>query len=131
MMNVRKVSTLVAALALLGLAATQFSGCEKYVLPEVTLSQDTLWFHAAAGTQSIHVTTNVVTTAEPETDDQFGLATDPVWFDESCNVTVTVLENTGDSRTATIPIKSEAILKNLVVIQEGIQIPGQAGDGAL
>jgi len=120
MMNARKVSTLLVAAALLGVAAAQFAGCEKYVLPAITLSQDTLWFHAGGGSQVVHITTNVITTAEPATADQLWIVTDPLWFDETSDVKVTVDPNQGASRTATIPIKSEVIQKNLVVIQEGI-----------
>ena len=120
MRSARKITSLAVAAVLFGVAAAQFSGCEKYVLPEVDLSQDTLWFSAAADSQAIHVTTNVVTTAQPASADQRWIATDPVWFDETCDVMVKVKENTGEARTATIPVKSETILKNLVVIQEGI-----------
>ena len=119
MMNARKITSLLIAAALMGVAAAQFSGCEKYVLPEVDLSQDTLWFSAAADSQVLHVTTNVVTTAQPSASDQRWVTTNPVWFDETSDVVVTVKENTGEQRTSTIPVKSETILKNLVVIQEG------------
>lgn len=120
MRSARKITSLAVAAVLFGVAAAQFSGCEKYVLPEVDLSQDTLWFSAAADSQVVHVTTNVVTTAQPASADQRWVTADPVWFDETSDVKVTVKENTGESRTATIPVKSETILKNLVVIQEGI-----------
>ena len=120
MMNARKITSLAVAAALLGLAAAQFSGCEKYVLPKIELSQDTLRFTAALDSQVVHITTNVVTTAQPALTDQRWVKTDPVWFDETSDVKVVVQENTGSSRTTTIPVKSESILKNLVVIQEGI-----------
>jgi len=119
MMTARKITSLAVAAALLGVAAAQFWGCEKYVLPELDLSQDTLRFKAAADSQMIHVTTNVVTTAQPPLADQRWVSTDPVWFDETSNVKVKVTENTGATRTTTIPVKSETILKNLIVIQEG------------
>ena len=118
-MKMRRFSLVFLSLALLGIGAAQFAGCEKYILPEITLSQDTLRFQAALDSQVVHITTNVVTTAEPATSDQRWISTNPVWFDETSDVVVTVQENTtGAERTATIPIKSETILKNLVVIQE-------------
>lgn len=120
MRNVRKITTAIVAAALLGAAVAQLSSCEKFVLPEITVSQDTLLFSAAGGSQSIRVTTNVITTAYPETIDQLWLSTDPGWFDESSTVTFTVAENTKpEERTGTVPVKSESILKNVVVIQEG------------
>ena len=119
MKNARKITSFAVAAALLGVALAQFYGCEKYVLPEITLSQDTLLFRAALDSQAVHITTNVVTTAEPATSDQRWISTNPVWFDETSDVVVTVQENTtGEQRTATIPVKSETILKNLVVIQD-------------
>ena len=119
MKNARKITSFAVAAALLGAAIAQFSGCEQYILPEIELSQDTLRFKAALDSQAVHITTNVVTTAEPETSDQLWVSTNPVWFDETSDVVVTVQENTtGAERTATIPIKSETILKNLVVIQD-------------
>ena len=120
MMTVRKVFTGIVAAALLGLAAAQLSSCEKFVLPEVGLSKDTLLFSAAAGSQSLQVTTNVITTIKVDLMDEMWLVADPAWIDESSTVTFTVEANTGtEARTATVPVKSESILKNVVVIQEG------------
>lgn len=120
MMTVRKVSAILLSAALLGVAAAQFSGCEKFILPEITLQQDTLLFPAAGGTQSVLITTNVITTSEPPFRDQTWLSVDPVWFDETTRIQVTAAENTeAEGRTSTIPIKSEAITKSLVVIQAG------------
>lgn len=119
MRTVRKTPFLLVA-ALLAVAAAQLGSCEKFLLPEVELSQDTLWYSAAGGVQSVHVTTNVITTANPETRDSDWITTDPVWFDASCDVQVTVSENAQeDQRTSSIPIKSEAIIKYLVIIQAG------------
>ena len=62
----RKAATIIIPLALLALLAAQFTACEKYVLPEVNVSADTLWFGAAADSQRLTVWTNVITTAEPD-----------------------------------------------------------------
>jgi hypothetical protein len=120
MMTVRKGIILILSVALLGVAAAQFAGCEKFLLPEIELAQDTLLFSAKGGVQSVRITTNVITTAEPAFRDQTWLGTDPVWFDENTTLQVTVGENTGEKRTSVIPIKSEAITKSLTIIQEGI-----------
>ena len=118
-MTVRKVFAILVSAALFGVAAVQFCGCEKFILPEITLQQDTLLFPASGGTQSMLITTNVITTAEPAFNDQSWLSADPVWFDETTTYQVTTTENTGEERSATIPIKSETIEKSLVVIQAG------------
>ena len=118
--TVRKVSFILLAAALLGIAAAQFTSCEKFVLPEVELQADTLVFPAAGGSKSVLITTNVITTAEPLFNDQSWVTTDPAWFDETSNVVVTVKSNAGSAeRSTSIPIKSEAIVKSLVVIQKG------------
>lgn len=117
-MSVRKTATILVIAALAGAAAAQFSGCEKYILPEIELSRDTLLFSAAHDSITVHVTTNVITTAEAQDDGIYWIDTDPPWFDESSVLVVTVKENTtGEERTGVIPVKSESITKNIVVIQ--------------
>ena len=117
--NVRKAATIIIPLVLLALLAAQFTACEKYVLPEVNVSADTLWFGAAADSQRLTVWTNVITTAEPDDADGWIWA-EPYWFDADCTLVVYVRENYDPvQRTGTLPIKSEAILRNVTVIQEG------------
>ena len=117
-MNVRKTSILVPLLVL-GLLAAQFSSCEKYVLPDIQLGQDTLFFSAASGSQTLHIATNVITTANPA---ENWISADPQWFDESSTISIKVAANPDStSRTGLIPIKSETILKTLVVIQDGLE----------
>lgn len=120
-MIVRNKASLLVLAALLGVAAAQFSGCEKYILPELSISQDTLRFSASLDSAAIHVTTNVITTVDPPTEDFFWVSANPNWMEESCDVMVKVQENNGQERTSTIPFKSEIIQKNLVVIQAGKQ----------
>ena len=115
----RKAATIIIPLALLALLASQFTACEKYVLPEVNVSADTLWFGAAADSQRLTVWTNVITTAEPDDADGWIWA-EPYWFESDCTLVVYVRENYDpEPRTGTLPIKSEAILRNVTVIQEG------------
>ena len=116
-MKVRKTIAIIVPAILLGIFAAQFQACEKFLLPEVLLGQDTLFFKAEADSQAVRITTNVITTADPE---QLWISTDPVWFDQSSSVMVSVTENPDTTRRiGTIPIKSEAIQKTLTIIQEG------------
>ena len=62
----RKLTTILLSVLLTLLFASQFLSCEKYVLPELSISPDTLWFSAAADSQVVLLVTNVITTAEPE-----------------------------------------------------------------
>lgn len=115
----RKTATILVSALLLAVLAAQFSSCEKYVLPDLTISSDTLRFSAAADSQMLVVTTNVITTIYPENADNWVKA-NPEWMDQSSTVCIRVSENPGpEPRTATVPVKSEAILRSLVIIQEG------------
>ena len=119
----RKAATIIIPLALLALLAAQFTACEKYVIPEVNVSPDTLWFGAAADSQRLIVWTNVITTAETEGEDSWIWA-EPYWFESDCTLVVHVRENLDpEQRTGTLPIKSEAVLRHVTVIQEGAPIP--------
>lgn len=114
----RKIPTIIVSALLALLFAAQFVSCEKYVLPELSISPDTLWFSAAADSQLVYLTTNVITTAEAE--NAGWLHADPSWMDESTVVTIHVWENqTTRSRSAVIPFKSESLQHDLVVMQEG------------
>ena len=114
----RKAATILLSVLLLAVLAAQFSACEKYVLPDLTISSDTLRFSAAADSQMLVVTTNVITTLYPENANW--VSANPEWMDQSSMVFIRVWENPDpEPRTTTIPVKSEAILRSLVVIQEG------------
>lgn len=114
----RKLTTILLSVLLTLLFASQFLSCEKYVLPELSISPDTLWFSAAADSQVVLLVTNVITTAEPE--NAGWLHADPAWMDENTAVTIHVWENeTTRSRSAVIPFKSESLQHNLIVMQEG------------
>ena len=115
----RKAVAILLSVLLLAVLAAQFVSCEKFVLPDLTISADTLRFSAAADSQQLVVNTNVITTIYPESTDDWVTA-NPEWFEESCTVYIRVRENPDpQSRVATVPVKSEAILRSLVVIQEG------------
>ena len=116
-MIVRKFPTILISTVLVLLAAAQFAGCEKYVLPAISVAPDTLRFSAKADSADIFLTTNVITKPEAEEGSEW-ITTWPEWFDESSPLTVYVRENTGSSeRTGILWFKSEAIQKKLVVIQ--------------
>lgn len=115
----RKAATILLSVLLLAVLAAQFSACEKYVLPDLTISSDTLRFSAAADSQMLVVTTNVITTIYPELSDNW-VSANPEWMDGSSTVFIRVRDNPyPEPRTAVIPVKSEAIRRTLVVIQDG------------
>ena len=116
----RKAASVIISLSLLVLFSAQFLSCEKYVIPDLQVSPDTLRFGAAADSQKIIVTTNVNTMMIVESEDSWVFA-DPDFIEETSEVTIYVLENeTGSARTITLPVKSEALERKLLVIQEGL-----------
>lgn len=118
-MIVRKAAVFLVSALLVLTAAAQFAGCEKFVLPAISVTPDTLRFSAAADSADILLYTNVITKPEPEEGDEW-ITTWPEWFDADSPLTVFVRENTGsEARTGILYFKSEAIQKKLVVIQEG------------
>ncbi len=119
MMIVRSIpSFLVSALLVLA-AAAQFTGCEKYVLPDLSIAPDTLRFNAMADSADIFLTTNVIAKTEAEQGSEW-ITSWPEWFEENATVTIYVRQNTGQTeRTGILYFKSEAIEKKLVVIQAG------------
>ena len=97
----------------------QFAGCEKYVLPEMTLSPDTLLFPAAGGEALLQVKSNVAWHLDdvPAEGEWFHFS---VMTEESgCDVTVTAQANTGGSRRASVVFRTETLSRRLTLIQEG------------
>ena len=115
----RKVTTIITVFSLLALLAIPFSSCEKYVIPDLRVSPDTLRFGAAADSQKVFVTTNVNTILIMDMQDPWVFA-DPGFLEESTEVTFYVLENE-ESRTRTLefPVRSEALQRKIIVIQAG------------
>ena len=119
MMIVRKIPTILVSALLVLATIAQFMGCEKYVLPDLSIEPDTLRFNAMADSADIFLTTNVISKTEAEQGSEW-ITSWPEWFDESATVTIYVRENTGQAeRTGILYFKSEAIEKKLVVIQAG------------
>lgn len=112
----RKTASIILAALLAGMFAAQFTACEKYVLPELSISTDTLYFSAGPDSLQFFVHTNTITTAEAE--NAYWIQTDPAWMDADTTVTVYVGHYVGStSRTGTIVVKSESLQRNLFVIQ--------------
>lgn len=113
----KKIFTAAAAIAVILIFAGQMSSCEKYVLPELTVSPDTLKFAAEADSSVTNIHSNVI----------WSISDIPGWItvssdrgDRDTAVTVKVSENTtSESRQASVTVKSETILRHLTVEQAG------------
>lgn len=113
----KKTFTALAAIFIVLLTAGQMVSCEKYVLPELTVSPDTLIFSAAADSALVKVHSNVIW-SNRNNPDWIRVSVD--WGDTDAETFVAVTENTSsEARQAKVSIKSETIQRYIVVEQAG------------
>lgn len=113
----KKTFTALAAIFIVLLTAGQMVSCEKYVLPELTVSPDTLIFSAAADSALVKVHSNVIW-SNRDNPDWIRVSVD--WGDTDAETFVAVTENTSsEARQAKVSIKSETIQRYIVVEQAG------------
>ena len=111
----RKILAILIPVLLLT-AIAQFTACEKYVLPAISVTPDTLYFQSAADSALVNLSTNVIT--KPEADDDDWISAWPDWFDADSPLTIYVKENrTYNARIGILYFKSESLQRKLVVIQ--------------
>lgn len=119
----RKAAAIIIPALLLGLLSAQFLSCERYVLPSLEVSPDTIRFTAEGGKLPLLVKTNVVTVAKAEDRDNWYVV-DPGWMDTDSELSVIALENTEtESRSAILSVKSEVLMRSVVILQEGADAP--------
>ena len=118
----KKFFTITVPLVVAAALALQFTSCEKYVLPELSLGADTLVFTAAADSATVAVSANVIWQAELEDSGQEWLETGPSWWEGPGEAYIKVEDNGTDAeRSANVIVKSETIRKKITVIQQPIQ----------
>ena len=114
----KKVLTAIAASAAVIAAASGLVSCEKYVLPAISLSRDTLFVSHSGQRVELVVETNVTWYFDLDDLNPDWLAFDPLEGDGDTAVGITVEENaTGQERKIVIPVKTETLQRNLVVSQ--------------
>lgn len=113
----KKIVTTAVAVIIAALAVSQMVSCEKYVLPELTVTPDTLRFGAGADSALVKVHSNVIW-SNKDNPDWITLSID--WGDTDTETFVSVTENTSTgARQAQVSIKSETIQRYVVVEQAG------------
>lgn len=113
----KKTLTAIAALSIVFLIASQMISCEKFILPELTVSPDTLRFSAAADSSIVKIHSNVIW-SNKDNPDWIRVSVD--WGDTDAETFVAVTENTSpEARQAKVSIKSETIQRYIVVEQAG------------
>lgn len=122
----KKASCIAASLFAGALALSAgLTSCEHYVLPEMTVTPDTLIFTAAGGVQQVTVKSNVIWNMDINISDETfveWITCEPDWGQEGCESTITVKPNTGGFRQKVIPVKTETLKRNLTIIQEGTEL---------
>ena len=108
----------LCATAVIIAAAAGAASCEKYVLPEISLSQDTILVNKAAQELSLTVNSNVQWEFDVAGVGIDWVIFDPEWGELGRKVTVSIEENTsGSVRRATVPFQSQTISKQLIIVQ--------------
>lgn len=114
----KKVLMAILASAVIIAAAAGAASCEKYVLPELSLSQDTLLVNKSAQQLSLTVNSNVQWAFDVDGDKVEWVSFDPEWAEVGRKVTISIEENaTGKMRSATVPVSSQTISKKLLIVQ--------------
>ena len=115
--TLKKFRTLFLALCASGLLLTQFWGCEQYVLPEITLTPDTLRFTAEGGVLPVEVEANVKWKLTVGSEGSGWLTAGVESGDGPLTVGFETTANGDDERRCTVTVASETIRKRLTVIQ--------------
>ena len=116
--RIRKVFMAVLATAAVVFASAGLSSCEKYILPSITLSQDTIFVNKAAQELSLVVNANVGWSVDLASANVTWLDFTPASGDGTATVKVIVEENaSGHLRSAIVPVKTSTLERKLHVVQ--------------
>ena len=119
--NMRKILSITAILAFATVIALMHSSCEKYILPEIKFSQDTVLFTAAGGTQTMQVLSTVKCTPNLSQEAEGWLTAGFVADGLDWDITLTAGANSGGERETDITCKSECITRSIIIIQAAAQ----------
>jgi len=113
----KKTAAILSASLLAIIFISEFSSCEKYILPELSFAPDTLTFSAAADSLPIEVTSNVFWEVKHESENSW-LSCDPGPYEGNRTIMFEAKANeTGNERSISIDIQSESIRKRLYIQQ--------------
>lgn len=123
----KTILTSVVATVLLSVMLAQFISCEKYVLPELTISQDTIIFKYTVDSVAFEVHSNVIWEIETP---ELSLLNPwvkamPNWAEGSATVIFKTQLNEGPERKAKARVFSETIERHLLLIQQAAPQPQQ------
>ena len=113
-----KVLMAVLAAAAVVFTTVCVSSCEKYYLPSITLSQDTIFVNKAAQELSLVVNANVIWSFDLDKPKARWLSVTPEMGEGTATVKISIDENkTEEVRRATIPVTTSTLERSLYIVQ--------------
>lgn len=113
----KKFATIALISVLSLFVLLQFHSCEKYVLPELSIAPDTLYFGADSLSQDISVSSNVPW--ETQVTDSW-LRASAQYGEGDSTITIIVNKNNGAARSSSVTIQTESLRKSLIVNQSAV-----------
>ena len=116
----KTILTSAVAAVILFIMLAQFVSCEKYVLPELTISQDTIIFSHNIDSAYLEIHSNVIweiETPDVSIADRWVIVR-PNWADGDTTVIFKTTLNKGPRRETKARVFSETIERYLMLIQE-------------
>jgi len=120
MIEKKTILTSAVAAVILFIMLAQFVSCEKYVLPELTISQDTIIFSHNIDSAYLEIHSNVIweiETPDVSIADRWVIVR-PNWADGDTTVIFKTTLNKGPRRETKARVFSETIERYLMLIQE-------------
>jgi len=120
MIEKKTILTSAVAAVVLFIMLAQFVSCEKYVLPELTISQDTIIFSHNVDSAYLEIHSNVIweiETPDVSISDRWVIVR-PNWADGDTTVIFKTTLNKGPRRETKARVFSETIERYLMLIQE-------------
>ena len=110
------MALLTAVVVFAAVAGT--ASCEKYVLPALTLGQDTIAVNCKAQEAKLVIDSNVQWDFKVNEIKAEWLSFDPEWAELGLTATISIEENTtGAQRSVTVPVESQTIARKLFIVQ--------------
>ncbi|MBR5735925.1 MAG: BACON domain-containing protein [Bacteroidales bacterium] len=118
MRAVTKLLVAVVAVAAVIVAASGVTSCEKYFLPSLVLSQDTILVNKAPQELSLVINSNVEWSVELGEVNAKWLDVTPDYGEATATVKITISGNdSGEKRSVNVPIRSETLERDLLIVQ--------------
>ena len=118
MKSLRNLLLALSVVAVLAAALSGVTSCEKYVLPAIELSQDTIAVNRAQHEIQLVVNSNVFWELDLDKVKAPWVSFSPKSAEEGGVLTITISANEWDyDRSVTVPVKTETLERKLYIVQ--------------